>query len=207
MNSVAVRVAILLALGAVDYELHRPWRLFVLLAMLLYVWQWTSLRDRRAAIRLVRQRRHRLANRLQLVVGWFQLGSYNNGHEALAQLLAEEASESRWFRDMPSRWVYLFLRWDGLAEERGMVIKWDDVDSLVATHSTAWMLEWRLSQALRLAAGALFVSFQGRGFRVVVAGPVARRLPRGWHAVSDGVETWWAVKPPAVKPSDSSEEL
>ena len=206
MKIAGLRLVVLLALGVVDYEVHRPWRLIVLLVMLLYVWQWTAAHYRRETLRGIRQRRHRLANRLQLVGGWLQLGSLENGEEALNRIVVEQSRQSEWFQRWPAWWVYQMVRWDSLAEERGIAIQWDGGASLSPTRVMAWMLDWRLSQAMHMADKSLQVVFQGRGFRVTVTGGAGHQLPWGWHPSVDGPHTWWAV-PAASEPPDTSANL
>lgn len=206
MNGFLVRAAALVALGAVDYELHRPWRLVVIILMGLYLWQWTAFRHRREAIRIARQRRHRLANRLQVVAGWLQLGNIRRAEESLQALMESESSQSVWFRGLPSRWAYLFLRWDGRAEERGIIIHWHNISVLQPSYHLAWMLEWRLSQAMRMAETAMRVEFYGPSFGIRIEDVASGRLPWGWRRLLDGVECWWA-RWPGTKPSGRSAEM
>lgn len=191
MKPFIFRVGALVALGAVDYLLNRPWRLVVLLAIVVYLIQWTAFQHRREAIHIVRQRRHRQANQLQLVAGWLQLGAANKAEEALKTLLDAESAQTQWLRGFPSRWSYLFLRWDARAEERGMEIRWENIRAATPTYLMAWMLEWRLSQAMRMTANRVRVDFQRNGFRIVAEMDELRSAPGGWHAVSDGLECRW----------------
>lgn len=207
MKGVIARWAVLMALGVVDFELHRPWRLIVLPVIAVYLWQWIAFRHRREAIRIVRQRRHRLANRLQIIDGWLQLGSTTKAEEALSVLMQQQAAESGWFRGMPSFWSYLFLRWDGQAEERGLAVHWENLEHLAPTYRTAWMLEWRLSQAMRMAETALRVQFFGRGFRVEVADAVSQKLPAGWRLAVHGIETEWYVGKGADPPDSPVQKM
>ncbi|WP_338055060.1 Spo0B domain-containing protein [Sulfobacillus harzensis] len=194
----------LLALGVVDYTLHRPWRLFVLLIIVLYVAEWAAFRHRREAIFIIRQRRHRLANQLQLVTGWLQLGAVQKAEEAMERLMIQEASQSRWFRHLPSHWSYLFLRWDARGEERGVVIRWSGLDTLAPSYRMAWILERRLREAIRMAQSTMTVDFAGEGFRIVVA-DAPRSVPRGWTLGPDGVAISWPSRRNAVQ--STSEQL
>lgn len=191
MKGLGVRITVLVALGVVDVTLHRPWRLLALAVILVYVVQWTAFRHRREVIHMIRQRRHRLANHLQLVAGWLQLGATAKAEEALQTLLEAELSQSVWFRGLPSRWSFLFLRWDARGEEHGIGIRWAGLDTLVPTYRMAWMLEYRLVQAIRVAETAMTVEFRGERFRLRVP-DCAGRLPRGWIVTDDGYEVLWA---------------
>lgn len=190
MKGLIIRILVLLALGVAEYTLHRPWRLFVLVLMMLYGVEWTAFRHRRTAIHLVRQRRHRLANQLQLVTGWLQLGATAKAEEALEQLMEAESSQSLWFRGMPSHWIYLFLRWDARGEERGVLIHWAGLDRLIPGYRMAWILDRRLAQAMMMAETKIVVQFLGNRFRIRVPEYRGKRL-RGWTEWSDGVECYW----------------
>ena len=194
MIGFAWRSAVLVALGVVDYRLAGPWRLVVLVIIMLYLWQWMALHHRRQTIYIIRQRRHRLANRLQLVTGWFQLGASAKAEDALGAMVESEADQSLWFRGLPSRWSYLFLRWDARAEERGTIIRWEQLDHLEPTHRAAWMLEWRLSQAMRVANSEIIVRFLPTEFYIYVAQSEPFRRPWGWRKLRDGVEYRYRVK-------------
>lgn len=191
MRGLIARITALLALGVVDYEVHRPWRLFVVLVIGIYIMEWVALRHRREGIRIIRQRRHRLANQLQLVTGWLQLGATAKAEEALQKLMDAEASQSMWFRGLPSHWSYLFLRWDARSEECGVTIRWDGLDTLSTTYRMAWILERRLAQAMRMTTEtAILVQFRGERFRIHIAERPSR-VPRGWLATPDGLEFVW----------------
>lgn len=179
-----------MALGAGDWLLPGPWRLFAVAVTVLYLIEWTALRHRVTTIRIVRLRRHRLANQLQLVAGWLQLGATAKAEEALEKLLRAESQQSLWFRGLPSHWSYLFLRWDAASEERGVTIHWEGLDRIQPTYRMAWMLERRMAQAMRIAETAVWVQFHARGFVVRVS---ERRdpVPRGWTAMSEGMQTHW----------------
>lgn len=194
MKGLWARIAVLIALGAVDYTLHRPWRFVALVGIVLYVVEWTAFRHRREAIHVIRQRRHRLANQLQLVTGWLQLGATAKAEEAMERLMAAEASQSLWFRGMPSHWSYLFLRIDAHAEQRGVTIQWVGIDTMVPTYRMAWILERRLTQAMRMAETSLTVEFAGERFRIWVGG-TSGRLPRGWIRGLDGAMVSWSATP------------
>lgn len=190
MKRLLLRVALFLALGVVDYFLHRPWRLFVILAVVLYLVQLTAFQHRQETIRIVRQRRHRLANQLQLVTGWLQLGASAKAEEALQGLMQAEAAQSRWFQKMPSHWSHLFLRWDASAEAKGITIEWSGLNILQPTSRMAWMLERRLEQAMRITESTIAVEFRGSRFRIRV--PETRLgAPRGWYQTDRGAETAW----------------
>ncbi len=199
-----MRLAILLALGAVDYELSRPWRLFVVLATVVYLWQWTAFSHRREAIRVIRQRRHRLGNQLQLALGWLQLGNTARAEETLSLVMESERAQSQWFRHLPSRWTYLFLRWDSVAEERGIGIAWLGIPTLSPTYRMAWMLERRLSQAMDMVKTAVTIEFYGHGFRIYMADVVPGHLPPGWQAADPGIEYWWRRPVSANAPNSSA---
>ncbi len=200
MKGFVWRSAVLVALGVVDYWLARPWRFVGLVIMMLYLWQWLALHYRRRTIYIVRQRRHRLANRLQLTSGWFQLGAGAKAEEALAALVESESDQSLWFRGLPSRWSYLFLRWDAYAEERGIIIRWEQFDHLDPTYRAFWMLEWRLSQATRVADDDIEVRFVSQGFYIYVAQNPPLRRPWGWRGLRDGVECGYTVKKRGTTP-------
>ncbi len=191
MKGLIARWTVLVALGAGDWWLPSPWRLFAVVVTVLFLIEWTALRHRVTTIRIVRLRRHRLANQLQLVAGWLQLGAAGKAEEALDKLLRAEAQQSLWFRGLPSHWSYSFLRWDAASEERGVTIHWEGLDRLQPTYPMAWMLERRMAQAMRIAETAVWVQFHARGFRIRVQerrGP----LPRGWTAVDGGIEIHWS---------------
>ncbi len=206
MRGLFVRIGALLALGAVDYELHRPWRLFALAVLVLYAVEWTAFRHRRETIHIMRQRRHRLANQLQLVTGWLQLGASAKAEEALQALLDAETAQSRWFRGMPSQWSYLFMRWDARGEERGVIIRWSGLDSLVPTARLARMLERRLAQAMRMTGTAIDVQFRGSRFRIQIA-ESANRPPRGWFRVADGTATVFGRGQPTGASKETSARM
>lgn len=199
MKALVGRIVVLLALGAVDYTLHRPWRLFALLVIALYVLEWTAFRHRREALYIIRQRRHRLGNQLQLVTGWLQLGAKEKAEEALAGLMAQEASQSLWFRGKPSHWSYLFLRWDARGEERGVMLHWAGLDTMVPTYRMAWILERRLRDAMRIAETSIKVGFSGERFRILVAG--AETPPgKSWVVTMDGAVTEWRAGRRTTRP-------
>ncbi len=190
MKGLIVRWTVLVALGAGDALLPSPWRLFAVGATVLYLIEWTALRHRVTTIRIVRLRRHRLANQLQLVGGWLQLGAVGKAEEALETLMKAEMQQSQWFRRMPSHWSYLFLRWDAASEERGVTIHWEGLDSLLPTYRMAWMLERRMAQAMRIAETAIWVQFRSQGFSIRV-NEQRHPLPREWIVVDEGMQTDW----------------
>lgn len=203
MKALVVRIVVLLALGAVDYTLHRPWRLFALLVIVIYVLEWTAFRHRREALYIIRQRRHRLANQLQLVTGWLQLGAKEKAEEALAGLMAQEASQSLWFRGKPSHWSSLFLRWDACGEEHGIMLYWAGLDTMVPTYRMAWILERRLREAMHIAETTINVEFSGERFRILVAG-VATPPRKSWVVTADGAVTEWRARRRTVRTGAST---
>ncbi len=189
-----MRIAVLVALGAVAYRIDRPWRFLALVAVAAYLWQWTAFRHRREALRIVRQRRHRLANRLQVVAGWLQLGAVGRAEEALQSLLDAEGAQVEWFRGLPSHWSYFLVRWDARALERGLHLHWVGIDTLVPTYWMAWMMERRMQQAINMARTGLMVEFVGTGFRIHIPDRVPARLPYGWQfSTNNGVECCWRL--------------
>ncbi|MCY0900341.1 MAG: Spo0B domain-containing protein [Firmicutes bacterium] len=202
MKSFIGRGVILTALGAVAYELHRPWRFLALLAIAWYLLEWLKLRHRQRTIYIVRQRRHRMANQLQLVMGWLELGATQKAREALETLLAQDARETPWFHRIPSRWTYLLLHWDARAEAKGLRIRWEGLESLQPSYRMAWMLERRLAQAITLADSTVVVQVRGQRFRIAVE-TASRRAPRGWFPGNHGWEVTWQHRPWGVKPGSS----
>ncbi|PSR22069.1 MAG: hypothetical protein C7B45_08135 [Sulfobacillus acidophilus] len=193
MRAWGFRIAVLVALGAVAYRIDRPWRFLALVAVAAYLWQWTAFRHRREALRIVRQRRHRLANRLQVVAGWLQLGAVGRAEEALQSLLESESAQVEWFRGLPSHWSYFLVRWDARALERGLYLRWVGIDTLVPTYWMAWMMERRMQQAMTMARTGLVVEFFGTGFCIHIPDRVPMRLPRGWQHGLEGVQCRWGV--------------
>lgn len=202
MRTLTFRIVTLLALGVVDYTLHRPWRIFALVAIMLYVIEWTAFRHRRDIIFIARQRRHRLANQLQLVAGWLQLGATDKAEQALETLLASENHQSTWFRGLPSYWGYLFLQWDARGEAQGVLIGWQGIESLVPTYRMSWMLSYRLSQAIRIAEKRISVEFLGDDFRIYVPFGGGNR-PWGWVRTVDGLEVHRRSKRATLKNGSS----
>ena len=205
MKAFIFRIAALAALGTVDYLLDRPWRLLVFFVIVIYLLQWTAFQHRREAIHIVRQRRHRQANQLQLVAGWLQLGAVGKAEDALKALLDVEAAQAEWLRGFPSRWSYLFLTWDARAEEQGVILVWQKVQAVVPGYRMAWMLEWRLSQAMHIPASRVLVEFRGQAFRILAEIKGSYRVPRGWRPAPEGIECAWGRKRRSVRPGHSAQ--
>ncbi|AEJ38851.1 hypothetical protein TPY_0656 [Sulfobacillus acidophilus TPY] len=190
MRTALFRTIILLALGAAAYWVGRPWRLLALVALVGYVVQWTAFHHRRETIQIIRRRRHRLANQLQLVSGWLQLGAYPKAEESLAGLLDQEAQQSLWFRGLTTYWSYFFLYWDAQGEARGVMIQWSGLDQFVPSYRMGWILGRTLSQAMTMADGKILVGLTRQGFQVrVPGGQWVRR--RGWQNGDSGPERHW----------------
>lgn len=190
-RTLVIRVLILLALGAAIYEEHRPLRLVAFIVLIAYIVQWVTFRDRREAITIVRRRRHRLANQLQLVSGWLQLGQVAKAEEALAALMASEGAQSLWFRGMPTRWCYLFMMWDARFEAIGIYLEWTGVQTLMPSYVMAWMLERRLRQAIRRpGVKQVSVEIEGKHFQVRASGDMDS-FPRGWQETPQGWMVRW----------------
>lgn len=77
-----------------------------------------------ALVRVVRARRHAAVNRLQVAMGWLQLGRADRAAEALVgwcrQLEAEGALLRRW----PPDTAAAYLRWLAECEEAGLEVVW-----------------------------------------------------------------------------------
>ncbi|MCY0879096.1 MAG: Spo0B domain-containing protein [Firmicutes bacterium] len=190
MRSLIGRGAALLALGAVAYWLHRPWRYLALIALAVYLVEWVKLKHRQETIYIVRQRRHRMANQLQVVMGWLELGAAEKARDILDGVLTQSIRETPWFHGLPTRWTYLLLQWDARAEARGLRIRWDGLETLVPSYRMAWMLHWRLAQAIDLADSPILVQIRGQRFRIALRSK-SPKAPKGWLLGAQGLEFSW----------------
>ena len=170
--------------------LHRPWRFLALLAIVIYVMGWTAFRHRQETIDIVRRRRHRLANQLQLVGGWLQLGAIAKAEESLAAILESEIAQTQWFRGLPSYWSYLFLRWDARAEDRAVAIRWEGLNDFFPSYRMSWMLDRRLREAMAITEMLMIVQLGEYRFRIRVD-ETPPHVPKGWVLTPNGVEVSW----------------
>lgn len=195
MRQLIIRLLILGALGVVDYRIHRPWRLVVLAVLLVYVVEWAGLRHRRVTIEIVRRRRHRLANQLQVVDGWLQLGSLSKAQQHLAEMMRGEAEQTLWFHKMPSYWGHALLAMDAAGEARGIRLRFQGLETVLPTYYLTWMVRGRLAKAMRMAEERIEVVFATEAFRIEVPlvqqDPQTVKRPRGWYVTVDGVAVDW----------------
>lgn len=165
-----------------DYAAPRPWRFFIWILTGVLTMEWTRAHVRREAVEIMRRQRHRLANRVQVVDGWLQLGQTLRAQNILQNWSGKLAEEGRWIQGLPIAWTYAILRLDACAEARGLIIGWTGIDDLKPGYLMLWMLDRSVRTAVTLASdGVIEVVFAGSMFRLEVPG--GQTLPRGL--------SWW----------------
>lgn len=77
-----------------------------------------------ALVRVVRARRHAAANRLQVALGWLQLGRTDRAAETLAGWCRQLEAEGVLLRRWPPDTAAAYLRWLAECEEAGLEVVW-----------------------------------------------------------------------------------
>ena len=75
-------------------------------------------------VRVVRARRHAAVNRLQIALGWLQLGRPERATAALAEWCRQLEWEGVVLRQWPVETAALYLTWRALCEEAGIEVAW-----------------------------------------------------------------------------------
>lgn len=77
-----------------------------------------------ALVRVVRARRHAAVNRLQVAMGWLQLGRSDRAAEALAGWCRQLEVEGALLRRWPPEAAATYLQWLAECEEAGVEVVW-----------------------------------------------------------------------------------
>jgi hypothetical protein len=167
----------------------------------------------RRAARAVRAQRHRLANRLQVVDGWLQLGRPDQALHPLGEVLAELAGQGRWLGPLPWWCEWAAFQLETEAERAGIALQfaYGDLPTTTATVRTLWVL-WAVLRRARVRAGKVAVVVDGSAFRITVegdAGPPKRVAGLKVEAVAGGWRVaWpsWGAFATAAEPPDAGEQ-
>ena len=132
MKHTAIRFAVLLALGVGADRAHHLWRVFFLLLLVVYIWQWARMRGYAATVEIHRRLRHRYANQLQVISGWLQLGKSERANQYLWEVALKSVQQVT-LGKLPLRWVFALVWLDALAERYGTMLWYEGIESLVST--------------------------------------------------------------------------
>ncbi len=171
------------SLGAGSYWAPRPWRMMLLVLVVLILTALHRWRARRDAVWVLRRLRHRQANQLQVIQGWMQLNRSDRAAEQVAQVIARLGEEGNWYRELPLSWLYTVLMVDVLAESKGIHCQWH----IAGEPGWAARLRFRAAaaRAVNNAGAALDIHLDAQGFSISLPDP--KSLP-GWR--NFGVTTW-----------------
>lgn len=172
MKNLAIRVPILLALGAGEILSPRPWRIFLLLGLLGYVVQWVNLMHMTRTVEIFRRRRHRVANQLQIISGWLQLGNGKKAEWQVDKFTDELIRQGQWFRGVSVRWGYTFLQLDSLAEQKGLMMEWINVETIIPSYQMLRMLRRAVGYAMVIGEEKIAIQFEGASFQITIYSPV-----------------------------------
>lgn len=174
MKHTAIRLAVLLALGVGADRAHHLWRVFFLLLLIIYAWQWATMRGYAATVEIHRRQRHRYANQLQVISGWLQLGKSERANQFLWEVALKSVQST--VGKLPLRWAFTLVRLDALAERYGTILWYEGLESLEPRYWALWGLNRAVRQAILIADGnPILVVFFRTSFIVRVQG--IKRLP------------------------------
>lgn len=163
-------IVVLLGAGAV--VLPRPWRVLMVLGLVLSLVTISMQARMQASTEMIRRHRHRLANRLQVVGGWLELQHPDRARAALALLTESLSAEGARDVVLPVPWRYTAWEVETQAEAKGMIIDWN----ITGPPPTGWWAWWMFRTvalvATRLGAGNIAIKLGPTGFTIGVPAPV-----------------------------------
>ena len=169
--------------GAGGYWAPRPWRILLLVALVLVVMMIDRWQHRRQVVTTLRRLRHRQANHLQVMQGWLQLGRVNRAEDYIHSVNEHLAEEGRWYRELPLSWLYAVLMLDVLAESRGVRCQWH-ISRVRPARIRLFRFERSVRTAILNAGSAMDVHLDDQGFVISLLDPKA--VPR----TQMGVKVW-----------------
>ncbi|MCL4351665.1 MAG: Spo0B domain-containing protein [Firmicutes bacterium] len=175
MRHTAIRLAVLLALGVGADGAHHLWRVFFLILLVGYTWQWARMRGYAVAVDIHRHQRHRYANQLQVISGWLQLGNSERANQYLWEVGLKSVQQGA-LGKLPLRWTFTLVRLDALAERYGTMLWYEGIESLEPRYWALCGLNRAVRQTILIADGnPILVVFNRTSFMVRVQG--IKRLP------------------------------